>query len=51
MKVHIKLQGAVVRNMIQELQSGQLAWYGHVQRMADNRLSKQASNAVETTME
>jgi hypothetical protein len=29
-------------NIIQELQSSQLTWYEHVQRMADNRLPKQA---------
>jgi hypothetical protein len=29
-------------NMIQELQSRQLTWYGHVERMAANRLSNQA---------
>jgi hypothetical protein len=30
-------------NIIQELQSRQLTWYGHVQRMANNRHPKQAN--------
>jgi hypothetical protein len=37
----IRLMG-VDRNSIQELQSQHLIWYGHVQRMVDNRLPKQA---------
>jgi hypothetical protein len=29
-------------NIIQELQIRQLTWYGHTQRLADNRLPKHA---------
>lgn len=30
--------------VINEIEQRQLSWYGHVQRMSDNRMSKQAMN-------